>query len=99
MFAENDQLQQLAQLGLPQNILGPLAQQLDATAGVILLTGPSGGGKTTTVYACLREIIAQSGGSRCIMTLEDPIEVAVDGATQSRCGRQRVLIWPLGYDR
>ena len=84
MFAENDQLQQLAQLGLPQNILGPLAQQLDATAGVILLTGPSGSGKTTTVYACLREIIAQSGGSRCIMTLEDPIEVAVDGATQSQ---------------
>jgi type II secretory ATPase GspE/PulE/Tfp pilus assembly ATPase PilB-like protein len=84
MFAENDQLQQLAQLGLPQNILGPLTQQLDATAGVILLTGPSGSGKTTTVYACLREIIAQSGGSRCIMTLEDPIEVAVDGATQSQ---------------
>jgi type II secretory ATPase GspE/PulE/Tfp pilus assembly ATPase PilB-like protein len=76
--------QQLAQLGLPQNILGPLARQLDATAGVILLTGPSGSGKTTTVYACLREIIAQSRGARCIMTLEDPIEVAVDGATQSQ---------------
>ena len=84
MFAENDQLQKMEQLGLPQNILGPLAQQLEATAGVILLTGPSGSGKTTTVYACLREIIAQSHGSRCIMTLEDPIEVAVDGATQSQ---------------
>ena len=84
MFAENDQLQQLAQLGLPQSVLGPLARQLDATAGVILLTGPSGSGKTTTVYACLREIIAQSRGARCIMTLEDPIEVAVDGATQSQ---------------
>jgi type II secretory ATPase GspE/PulE/Tfp pilus assembly ATPase PilB-like protein len=84
MFAENDQLQQLAQLGLPRNILSPLARQLDATAGVILLTGPSGSGKTTTVYACLREIIAQSRGARCIMTLEDPIEVAVDGATQSQ---------------
>lgn len=84
MFAENNQLQRLAQLGLPQSLLGPLSRQLDATAGVILLTGPSGSGKTTTVYACLREIIAQSGGSRCIMTLEDPIEVAVDGATQSQ---------------
>ena len=84
MFAENDQLQQLSQLGLAQSVLEPLARHLDATAGVILLTGPSGSGKTTTVYACLREIIAQSRGSRCIMTLEDPIEVAVDGATQSQ---------------
>lgn len=84
MFAENDQLQQLDQLGLPENILTLLAHQLDGTAGVILLTGPSGSGKTTTAYACLREIIAQSRGARCIMTLEDPIEVAVDGATQSQ---------------
>ncbi|MFO1002291.1 MAG: hypothetical protein U0936_18340 [Planctomycetaceae bacterium] len=37
-------------------------------------------GKITTVYACLREIIAQSRGARCIMMLEDLIEVAVDGA-------------------
>ncbi len=84
MFAENDQLQRLGQLGLPDTVRSRLLEHLGATAGVILLTGPSGSGKTTTVYACLREIIAQSGGSRCIMTLEDPIEVAVDGATQSQ---------------
>ncbi len=42
----------------------------------------------TTAYACLRDIIADSAGTRCIMSLEDPVEVAVDGATQSqvRCG-------------
>ena len=84
LFGENDQLQKLGQLGLPSHVLSELLQQLDATAGVILLTGPSGSGKTTTAYACLREIIEQSQGARCIMTLEDPIEVAVEGATQSQ---------------
>lgn len=84
MFAENDQLQRLSQLGLPGSVLASLRSHLDATAGVILLTGPSGSGKTTTAYACLRDIIQQSQGGRCIMTLEDPIEVAVPGATQSQ---------------
>ena len=84
LFAENDQLQRLGQLGLPPEVLATLRRNLEATAGVILLTGPSGSGKTTTAYACLRDIVADSKGSRCIMTLEDPIEVAVEGATQSQ---------------
>lgn len=84
LFADNDQLQKLDQLGLPPHVLEALRRHLLATAGVILLTGPSGSGKTTTAYACLRDIIQDSQGSRCIMTLEDPIEVAVDGATQSQ---------------
>ncbi len=84
MFAENDQLQRLDQLGLPSHVLSELRRHLEATAGVILLTGPSGSGKTTSAYACLRDIIRQSQGARCIMTLEDPVEVAVDGATQSQ---------------
>jgi len=84
MFAENDQLQHLDQLGLPPDVLSELRRHLESTAGVILLTGPSGSGKTTSAYACLRDIIRQSAGARCIMTLEDPVEVAVDGATQSQ---------------
>lgn len=84
MFAENDQLQRLSQLGLPSRVLAELQRHLEGTAGVILLTGPSGSGKTTTAYACLRDIIQRTQGARCIMTLEDPIEVAVEGATQSQ---------------
>jgi type II secretory ATPase GspE/PulE/Tfp pilus assembly ATPase PilB-like protein len=55
---------------------------------VILLTGPSGSGKTTTAYACLREIQRVWGESRSVMTLEDPIEVAVTGITQSQVRTQ-----------
>lgn len=84
LFAENDQLQTLAQLGLPDEVESELRSHLAATAGVIMFTGPSGSGKTTTAYACLRDIIADSVGTRCIMSLEDPVEVAVDGATQSQ---------------
>ena len=84
LFAENHQLQTLTQLGLPEEVESELRSHLAATAGVIMLTGPSGSGKTTTAYACLRDIIADSVGTRCIMSLEDPVEVAVDGATQSQ---------------
>ncbi len=84
LFSENDQLQTLGQLGLPEPVELELRSHLAATAGVILLTGPSGSGKTTSAYACLRDIIADSAGTRCVMTLEDPVEVAVDGATQSQ---------------
>lgn len=84
LFAESDHLQRLADLGLPTEIETALAGQLTATDGVILLTGPSGSGKTTTVYACLREILNSGRETRSVMTLEDPVEVAVRGATQSQ---------------
>lgn len=84
LFAANDRLQRLRDLGFPEALLQRLRQHLECTSGVILLTGPSGSGKTTTAYACLRDVIATAGGTRCVMTLEDPIEVAVTGATQSQ---------------
>lgn len=84
LFAGNHDLQNLSDLGLPEDIGCELSEQLSATNGVILLTGPSGSGKTTTAYACLRHIVAASHGERSVMTLEDPIEVSVKGVTQSQ---------------
>lgn len=84
LFADTTRLQRLANLHLPAQIESQLLLALEQTAGVVLLAGPSGSGKTTTVYACLREILAQSGEARSLMTLEDPIEQAVDGVTQSQ---------------
>jgi type II secretory ATPase GspE/PulE/Tfp pilus assembly ATPase PilB-like protein len=51
---------------------------------MIVFSGPSGGGKTTTLYACLRALVASTNGQRNLATLEDPIEVAVAGVTQSQ---------------
>ncbi|MEY3458555.1 MAG: Type traffic warden ATPase, partial [Planctomycetota bacterium] len=84
LFADRGQLRMPAELGFPAELQQVLTAQLSETAGVILLTGPSGSGKTTTAYACLREILQQSGHSRCVMSLEDPIEVALPGVTQAQ---------------
>jgi general secretion pathway protein E len=49
--------------------------------GIILVTGPTGSGKTTTLYAGLRQL---NDGSRNILTVEDPVEYAVDGVGQTQ---------------
>src|SRR5213078_1998525 len=54
---------------------------LKKNSGMLLLTGPAGSGKTTTIYACLRHL-AQSGG-RHIITVEDPVEQVVPGIMQT----------------
>ncbi len=51
------------------------------TSGLLLLTGPAGSGKTTTIYACLRHL-AELGG-RHIITVEDPVEQIIPGTMQT----------------
>lgn len=84
LFAAPGERHRLADLGLPGEVAEALSSRLDETAGAILLTGPAGSGKTTTVYACLRELVNRTGGSRAIATLEDPIESALDGVAQAQ---------------
>ena len=63
---------------------------LDIPGGLILVSGPTGSGKTTTLYACLRHL---NNGERKIHTIEDPIEYAVPGLRQSQInteGRRRL---------
>ena len=54
---------------------------LRQTTGLLLLTGPAGSGKTTTIYACLRQL-GETGG-RHIITVEDPVEQVVPGTMQT----------------
>ncbi len=84
LFAGPGERLRLQDLGLPGDVRDALARHLQDTSGAILLTGPAGTGKTTTIYACLRELVASSRGGRSIATLEDPIEAAVDGVSQSQ---------------
>jgi general secretion pathway protein E len=84
LFGGAERYQRLDDLGLPDDVLGPLRLQLSETSGAILVSGPAGSGKTTTVYACLREIARQGNGARSLVSIEDPIEVAVDGVAQSQ---------------
>jgi type II secretory ATPase GspE/PulE/Tfp pilus assembly ATPase PilB-like protein len=61
-----------------RNILGGV---LDSPGGLVLFTGPTGSGKTATMYTCLQRL---NNGKRKINTIEDPIEYNVDGVRQSQ---------------
>ncbi len=54
----------------------------------MLVTGPAGSGKSTTLYACLRHLVAVNAGARSIVSIEDPIEVPVDGVAHSAARRE-----------
>jgi len=58
---------------------------LNRTRGLILVTGPTGSGKTTTLYSCLTSIDYRSKNVR---TLENPVEYAIDGIVQSQVGNE-----------
>jgi type II secretory ATPase GspE/PulE/Tfp pilus assembly ATPase PilB-like protein len=84
MFAAQGQFLFLEDLGLPEDVSRELSALLGETSGAIIITGPAGSGKTTTAYACLRELVRRTAGGKSIVSLEDPIESAVDGVAQSR---------------
>ncbi len=84
LFAAAGRYQTISDLGLPTEVGDGLRVLLGETSGAIVLAGPAGSGKTTTIYACLRELVAMSGAGRSLASLEDPIEVAVDGVSQSQ---------------
>lgn len=74
----------LDDLGLPDDVARRFRGLLAETSGAVLVTGPAGSGKTTTLYAALREIAATSALPRSLVALEDPIEVAVPGVAQTQ---------------
>jgi len=68
-------------LGMPPAIHALYLDALAEPNGIILVTGPTGSGKTTSLYAGLRLL---NDGSRNILTVEDPVEYAVDGVGQTQ---------------
>jgi type II secretory ATPase GspE/PulE/Tfp pilus assembly ATPase PilB-like protein len=84
LFAASGRFLRLADLGLPDEVRGSLSRLIAETSGAIVISGPAGSGKTTTAYACLRELVESNQGRRSLATLEDPIEGAVPGVSQSQ---------------
>jgi type II secretory ATPase GspE/PulE/Tfp pilus assembly ATPase PilB-like protein/CheY-like chemotaxis protein len=71
----------LDDLDIPKTELGRLRELLTHRDGVVVVTGPTGSGKTTTLYGALREL---ADGRVNIMTVEDPIEYELPGITQTQ---------------
>jgi type II secretory ATPase GspE/PulE/Tfp pilus assembly ATPase PilB-like protein len=74
----------LDELGNAPDLTTRMRGALDETSGAVLITGPAGSGKSTTLDACLRHLVSANGGARSIVSIEDPIEVPVDGVAQSQ---------------
>ncbi len=74
-------LARLAALGLPSATEIKLRHVMDQPHGVVIVTGPTGSGKTTTLYAVLNEI---SSTELSIFTLEDPVEIRMAGIRQTQ---------------
>lgn len=71
----------IAGLGMPAHAETVFSQAVRRPHGLVLVTGPTGSGKTTTLYAALQEI---RGDHLNITTIEDPIEYQIDGINQSQ---------------
>jgi len=79
LLFQEEKLMQLRHLGLAKYILQPYQNIVNSSGGIILVTGPTGSGKTTTLYASLAEI---DNEARNIITIEDPVEYKLSGYSQ-----------------
>ena len=70
---------ELGQIGLPPAVQAEVEEIIHRPNGIFLVTGPTGSGKTTTLYSCLKEL--NTIGSK-LLTVEDPVEYEIDGVMQ-----------------
>ena len=83
----------LDKLGMNEHTLVGFNQCLSKAHGVVLVTGPTGSGKTTTLYASLNKIYTPS---QKIITIEDPVEYQLDGIIQMPVNPRRGLTFSMG---
>lgn len=82
IFNQNSNLLNLEDLGYSDEILSLIQKMLQKSSGLIILNGPTGSGKTTTIYAMIRELLKTQQDPATIITLEDPIECEIPEISQ-----------------
>lgn len=83
----------LTSLGLNKRDLATIKKLLKQTSGIILVTGPTGSGKTTTLYSCLKELNSED---KNIITIEDPVEYQFDNINQVQVNPQAGITFANG---
>ena len=81
LLEKGKRLLKLDEIGLNEELLAHIKALITITHGIILVTGPTGSGKTTTLYAALQEI---NTPDKNILTIEDPIEYQINGISQTQ---------------
>ncbi|RTL57866.1 MAG: GspE/PulE family protein [Rhodocyclaceae bacterium] len=79
LLNQNTGLLRLDSMNIPKRILDRLREAVHRPSGMVLVTGPTGSGKTTTLYAALNEL---NGTDKKVITVEDPVEYRLPGLNQ-----------------
>jgi general secretion pathway protein E len=83
----------LADVGMSADLLVSMREIIQRPHGILLVTGPTGSGKTTTLYACLSEILSPELN---ILTVEDPVEYQLEGISQTQINPKIDLTFATG---
>ncbi len=84
LFDPRDRRFDLGTLGFEETTLQGLLRALKRTSGLLLFTGPTGSGKTSTMYSALCHIVQRDGTSVSISTVEDPVEFNLPLVSQTQ---------------
>jgi len=93
LLDKSARLYTLDELGMPEGILAAFRRLIHTDHGIILVTGPTGSGKTTTLYGALQEI---NSTAQNILTLEDPIEYRLEGISQTQINEKKGMTFATG---
>lgn len=85
----------LGQLGLENSTLDAFLHLISRPNGLILLTGPTGSGKTTAMYAALCHLVAKHGTTISISTVEDPVEFSLPMVSQAQVNNAQGFTYPV----
>ncbi|MCL2322698.1 MAG: GspE/PulE family protein [Oscillospiraceae bacterium] len=91
LLYRNDELINLENLGYALSDISEIKHMLTANNGIILICGPTGSGKSTSLYSFLKELDSKT---KNIVTIEDPVEYNIDGITQINISNKINLTFP-----
>lgn len=96
-FPEKEHLDyDINNLGIPESIKHSLIRIMNRRQGMILLTGPSSSGKTTTIYSILKYLYNQNGEVINISTIEDPVEQSLGFLNQTQVHKEQGMTYSRG---
>jgi len=93
LLDKSARLYRLGELGMPPAVLEATRRLVHHDHGILLVTGPTGSGKSTTLYAALQEINSKALNA---LTLEDPIEYRLDGISQTQVNERKGMTFAGG---
>ncbi|MEO1525518.1 MAG: ATPase, T2SS/T4P/T4SS family [Planctomycetota bacterium] len=93
LLDKSARLYTMTDLGMPTQTRSRFENLISLEHGLLLVTGPTGSGKSTTLYAALQQISTEE---RNVVTLEDPIEYELDGVSQTQINEKKGLTFARG---